>query len=93
MGGGVSGIVFWLRRKNITMHIVAVVVVVGIDRHVAGHLRAKQSEIFGVAAYSLGMATTADMVVEAEHTVGGRHHHVKIMGHHEHATAVTYPHP
>ena len=77
------------------MHIVAVVVVVGIDRHVAGHLRAKQSEIFGVAAYSLGMATTADMVVEAEHTVGGRHHHVKIMGHHEHATGsiqrISYP--
>ncbi|MNG17495.1 hypothetical protein D3C84_1014870 [compost metagenome] len=35
------------------------------------------------------MAGTADVTVEADHLIGGAHDQMQIVGHHQHAAAVT----
>ena len=66
--------------------IVIVIVVVGVDgkRSILG--LAKELEISGVAADTIGVTVTADMMVEADHGIGRCHHQVQVVGYHDNAT-------
>ncbi len=45
-----------------------------------------------MAAHRLGPARAADVAVEADHAVGRRHHHVKVVADQQHAAAVALAH-
>ena len=67
-------------KHDIAMGVVLVIVVVGVD----GDLRAlgvttdiaKQGEVRGIASDLLGMSLAANMLIEADDGVSGRHHQV-----------------
>ena len=69
------------------MQVVGVIVVVVIDGQVARAL-AEQRLIGRIAADLLGMARAADVPIQADHLVGGAHHQVQVVGHHQHAAAM-----
>ncbi len=74
------------------MHIVFVIVVMGVDGYAAPCLHAEQGKIFGMLAHHLGVSRAADMMVETDHLVCRFHHHVEIVGNHQHAAAVAIAH-
>src|SRR5690606_35376572 len=69
--------------------VVVVVVLVGIDRQVAACGLAKEGDVSRVYTHLLWMPTAADMLVEADDFIGGRHHQMQVVRDHQHATLVT----
>src|SRR5262247_215538 len=59
---------------DLAMEIVAVVVVVLIDREPFLRQRPEQGQIFRMGAYRVRLPVAADMLVEAYHPVRRRHH-------------------
>ena len=71
-----------------TMQVMGMVVMVVINRQ-ALCVFAKQLDKGRVAAHLLRMPGTADVAVEAHHLIGGAHDQMQIVGHHQHAAAMT----
>lgn len=70
---------------HIAVGVVLVVVMVSVNCHlrgvgVAGDL-AKQGEVGGVVGDLFRMAMTADVLVEADDSIGSRHHQMQVVGH------------
>src|SRR5690554_7908643 len=72
---------------DFAVHVVTVIVLVVVYRQCAG-LLAEQGDEGRIGADLFGSAGTADMPVQADHGVGGRHDQMQVMGHHEHAATV-----
>src|SRR3990167_6935978 len=70
------------------MQIVLMVMVVGVDGQALGVL-AEQLDKGRIEADLFRMAGTADVTVEADHLISGAHHQVQVVGHHQHAAAMT----
>ncbi len=68
-----------------------VVVVVVVDGELARHVFAEQGQVGGIPGHRLGTSGAADVVVEADHLVGRRHHQVQIVGNQKDATAPLVP--
>src|SRR6266851_307500 len=66
--------------------VVAMIMMVGVDGEAVDR-RAEQRAIGGVASHRIGMPAAADMVVEADHAVGGGHHQMQIVRDQQHAAA------
>src|ERR1700730_13286883 len=64
--------------------IVTVVVAMRVESKAVDR-RAEQGAIGGIARHRRGMAAAADVMVEADDTVGGRHDQMQIMRHQQHA--------
>src|SRR5690242_7271366 len=62
--------------------IVGMIVMVRVHGE-AVNRRAEERTIGGIAADRIGMAATADMVVEADDAVGGSHHQMEIVRYQE----------
>ena len=73
---------------HIPVQIVLVIMMVGVYRHRLHAGLAEQFEIRWIVADLFRMAMAAHVLVEADHFVGGRHHQVQIVRHHQHATAM-----
>ena len=74
---------------HIAVHVVCVVVVMGVDGDLLGGLTPEELQIGRVVAYHFGPTSAADMTVQAEHRVGGGHHHVQVVRDHQHRAAVS----
>jgi hypothetical protein len=66
--------------------IVIVIVVMGVNGEGRILGLAKELEISGVTADTIRVTVTADMVIEADHGIGGCHHQVQVVGYHDNAT-------
>src|SRR6185437_1962239 len=66
--------------------IVGMVVVVGVDGEAVDR-RAEERAIGGIAAHRVGMATAADVMIEADDAVGGGHHQMQVVRYQQHAAA------
>src|SRR6185437_4101762 len=66
--------------------IVRMVMVVGVDGEAVDR-RAEERAIGGIAAHRVGMATAADVMIEADDAVGGGHHQMQVVRHQQHAAA------
>src|SRR5712671_3809596 len=66
--------------------VVAMIMMVGVDGEAVDR-RAEQRTIGGVASHRIGMPAAADMVVEADHAVGGGHHQMQVVRDQQHAAA------
>ena len=66
--------------------LVIVIVVMGINGKGRILGLAKELEISGVAADTIGVTMAADMLVEADHGIGRCHHQVQVVGYHDNAT-------
>ena len=75
------------QRHHIAGEVVAVVVVVGVDREAGRRARPEQADVFGVPADHLGLARTADVAIQADHLIGRAHDQVQVMADQEHAAA------
>src|SRR4051812_30638520 len=58
---------------------VGVIMMMGVKGDLLGNPGSEQSDESGIAHHSSGIAFAANVVVQADHVIGGRHHHVKIM--------------
>src|SRR5579872_2050318 len=70
-------------RRTKSSMIMGVVVMMRIDRETVDR-RSEERAIGRVTGHRLGMAGAADMMIEAEHAVGGRHYQMKIMRDQQH---------
>ena len=61
----------------------------GVDGDLLGGLTPEELQIGRVVAYHFGPTSAADMTVQAEHRVGGGHHHVQVVRDHQHRAAVS----
>src|SRR6185295_19211053 len=76
---------------HLAMEIVAMIVVVLIDREPLLRQWSEQGEIFRMGAHRVRLSVAANMLVEADHAVGRRYHDMQIVGHHEDAAAEPAP--
>jgi hypothetical protein len=73
--------------------VVDMIVIVNVDRHIARDLGSEQFQIGGVAQHRLRVPGAADMMVDADHLVGRRHHQMQVVGHHQDTAAATLAEP
>jgi len=76
------------RGDHRAMQVMAVVVMVVVDGQARCGL-AEQLDERRVTADLLRVARAAHVAVQAHHLVGGAHYQVQVVGHHQHAAAVT----
>ena len=55
------------------------IVVMAVERHGASRARPEQARIFRVFRHFVGHTGATDMAIQADHPIGRRHHHVKIV--------------
>lgn len=71
--------------------VVAVIVVMAVERQRALGAGAKERAVFLGLGHLFGRTFAADMTVEADHPVGGGHDDVEIMAHHQDGAAKLGP--
>src|SRR6266567_2949729 len=65
--------------ENRARRAVRMIVAMGVERDLIGHLGAEQSDKGGVAHHGSRIPLAADMPVETDHMIGRRHDDVKVM--------------
>src|SRR5690554_1486378 len=76
---------------NVTVQVMAMVVVVVIDRQRFSHLVAKGLNKRGVVRNIRRVAAATHVLVQADDLVGGRHDQVQVVGNHDHAAIELIP--
>lgn len=74
-------LVFALLVEHLTVNAVLVIVLMGVN--CCG--LTKDIDVGLILSDLLGIALTADMLIEADDMIRGRHHQVQIVGHHQYA--------
>src|SRR5690606_29343023 len=77
---------------DFAMHVVAVIVLVVVYRQGTG-LLTEQGNEGRVGTHLLRAPRAAYVPVQTDHGVGGRHHQMQVVGHHQHTATVTVPQP
>src|SRR6185437_10965404 len=72
--------------------VVRLIVAMGVDGEAVDRCTEERT-IGGITAHGVGMAVAADMVVEADDAVGGRHPQMQIVRHQQHAAPARVAQP
>ena len=67
------------------------VVAVFVEGQSISSLGSEQADIFRVLGHLVGLARAAHMAIEAYNVVGCSHHHMQIVGNHQHTAAALIP--
>ena len=67
----------------------AMVMIMPIDSQCLRHVRTEQGKELRICCHRARVAGAANMMIEADNCVGGRHHHVEVVRYQQHAATIT----
>lgn len=68
-----------LQGYHIAVGVVVMVVVMMVQRQAVRHRRTEQGAEFRIADNGIGPPGATDMMVQADHPIRRRHHHMQVM--------------